>query len=202
MTRRNSTKPFELTGFSAPDPGDAPLATVSEWSFGREAEEVVINRAAATPPPDIASTNTDPHASDGPQRIRVPSVGPTARPTWNTYRRSMKALTRWEGVVEKFTNNGFAARLIPIENGRPDQSRVEVTEFDWDELTIPQDVEHVRPGSVFYWALVRRTREGGSQQKTSELRFRRTPPPNRETIQRAAAEARAIVEKFGPDSST
>jgi hypothetical protein len=114
----------------------------------------------------------------------------------------MRALTRWEGVVESFTSDGFVARLYRLEDGVPDYSKIEYSQFTWDELNIPRDADYVDEGSVFYWALVRRTNEAGTHFQTTDLRIKRVPPVTREQERAAALEAAEILEKFGQPRSS
>lgn len=203
-----STESFEIIGGpESPVTGvDAkPPATV-EWSFGPLREEIAIAKGALSAlaaPSRSANENSDEADSNAPQRIDVPDLEPTQRPTLNTHgKRSMRALNQWEGIVEGFTPEGFVARLIPIEGGVPDHSRDEVTEFSWDELNIPNDADFVGKGTVFYWSVVVRTNEAGTQFRDTDLRLRRIPSVTSEQERRAAVEAAEIIEKFGTDVST
>jgi hypothetical protein len=200
---RSSTEPFEVVGL----PGNAlkhagpPRGSTNEWSFGPRDANPILPASAITglapPAPSATASNVDPSNTDAPQRVEVPDVEPAERPRWNPHnKRSMRALTRWEGVVESFTGDGFVARLYRLENGVPDYSKIEQSQFTWDELNIPRDADFVDEGSVFYWALVRRTNEAGTHFQTTGLRFKRVPAITREQERAAAREAAEILEKF------
>jgi hypothetical protein len=78
--------------------------------------------------------------------------------------------------VAELQDDGFRLRLTPLVEGRPDFTRVEFAEFDFDELAYETDRDLITPGAVVYWTVGRRRDEAGTFSNQSLVRVRRRPP--------------------------
>jgi len=107
-----------------------------------------------------------------------------------------RLLGEWEGMVERVSGATFAARIVDLKGNRPE----ELAEFDIDDVS-PDDRSLVMPGGLFFWTIVRETKDGRPAQK-SELRFRRLivdPDRNIERAQKWAAEVSDLFKDPASD---
>lgn len=138
--------------------------------------------AASTAPAQRASER--PPAPDQP--VRVPAI--------DSGRKSLIAVMHWEGVVERVEGNEFRARLTPFDDGTPNPSRIEYTDFTMDDLANHDDRNFVEEGARFYWTLGRATNRAGTLTNVSLVRFRRLPPASSLRKKLAEAEADALLQ--------
>jgi hypothetical protein len=172
----------------------------AEWSFGARERRLLL-------PPKLGDRPTDPAPSprsnrnggetSGPQRVDVPNVLPVSLPRRRFGQRSLMPLSHWEGVVEKLTEGGFRARLVPFRNGQADRAAIEYADFSNEELT-EADLDLIEPNAVFYWTIAKRRNAAGTVTNESLVRFRRLAQPTAYEQQLAAHEADDLLESIGP----
>ena len=100
-----------------------------------------VRSAAANTSNDPATLNQNaPDISDlQPIAPRRPVLG----------KRGFLPTYQWEGVVEEVNGETFRARLLPFEHGQPDTSRVEYTDFEYEDLADGCDYSRVIEGAIF-----------------------------------------------------
>jgi len=131
------------------------------------------------------------------QKVTNSKVDPRVLHTRNFGKRRLQTLLQWEGVVESVEVSTFECRLVPIVDGRPDQTRIEFTKFSFDDLSDDDDHGLVAPGSVFYWTIGRARNAAGTATNVSLVRFRRLPPLTKTHSERAEREAEAMLQALG-----
>lgn len=115
-------------------------------------------------------------------------------------KRSSTPLGHWEGIVDRVTDDGFSAIIVPFKYGTPDRTSVEFAEFQLDELADRSDIHLVAEGAVFYWTVARTTNAAGTVSNESLVRFRRLPPVSARRMAEADREALEIFESLGGGS--
>lgn len=127
----------------------------------------------------------DPHAVS--ERIVAPVV-PLPRPP---ERAHLRAIQRWEGVVDAVSEEAFVARLYDRHRaGRPEEAEFPLSDVaDGDRGLVVED-------AVFYWTIGYLVSRGGQRTRTSTIRFRRLPvwteQELRDAAKRAVQTARAL----------
>ena len=170
---------------------------VPPWQFDRPAWsfEAAPHRILPTTP---SVRRNGPHANEepgtsGPQSITSPVTSPRA-PARRLGLRAWHSLADWEGVVEEVGDETFRLRLTPLVDGRPDFTRAEFAEFDFDELAYDSDRSLIAPDAVVYWTVGRRRDEAGTVSNQSLVRVRRQPPPSALRQKLAAEEVAALLD--------
>lgn len=198
MSLPDSTKIF-IEGVESVESPPSTLA----WSFGTVRSRMF---SAVAPrhgqEPNGGAANKDEDATSGMQRIDVPGASPVSAPATHFGKRGLSPLAQWEGVVEAVTEEGFKARLVPFENGKPNVARVEFSDFDYEDLADESDEELVGEGAVFYWTLGRSRNAAGTITNVSLVRFRRLPQPGPHQRELADAEARELMRNLAAPPSS
>lgn len=107
---------------------------------------------------------------------------------------SFRVMQQWEGVVTAVNASNVIARVV-------DQTHTglrEEVEFAIDEID-PEDLSLVRPGAVFYWAIGYLDQIGRPRRTVSDIRFRRSLPPERAAVDAAREYARRLMASLGDD---
>jgi hypothetical protein len=177
-------------------------------SFGPVRETIVGSLTAAVPHIDpmggasasgltlgglrARSDNLAESTTVGPQKLR-PAVSPTRvlkRVRWGW--RAFEVALEWEGVVHSVNWYGFQCRIVPIQDGVRDDTKVEITEFSFDDLATQNDRVLAVPGAIFYWTIGRSRNEAGTIENASLVRFRRLVPLSQAQARRAEQEAATL----------
>jgi hypothetical protein len=196
-----STRPADIEGIGA----SAALwqLETSAWSFGPTHERVISSAALPIDSGSargLANESTD--STLGPQRIVAPPLTSIRLRRIDFGRRSLQAVSHWEGVVEEVTNIGFRARLVPLTNADPSSARIEFTDFTLDDLANDSDRALVHEGAVFYWTVGRSQNAAGTRTNVSLVRFRRLPPPGPYQRHQALVEAEKLLRDLGGSDRT
>jgi hypothetical protein len=188
-----STTPVELIGGTFGATGAWQFER-QIWSFGATGRHLISSledsRERVT---NERSANRNGPDTAGVQSIKVPDRRPIAPPRHTDSKRSLEPVYQWEGVVEEIYEDGFRARLAPLGVADAHSSRPEFTEFDFEDLSDPGDLDLVGEGAVFYWTIGRSKNDAGTITNTSLVRFRRLPPPTSFQRRRAEVEASAFL---------
>lgn len=197
MTWPHQTKAMDIEG---PIGSSGLWQTLHEpWSFSVGSKPVFLpprQDGQAEEQTSRASPNRNGHdlfPTRGVQRITPPKTRPVARPETRHGKRGLRAAYQWEGIVDAITDDGFRARLIPYEDGKPNRAKVEYTDFYFDDLANESDRDLVAPGAVFYWTIGKARNRAGTVTNSSLLRFRRIPSPSSYQKRRAARLAAEIL---------
>jgi hypothetical protein len=171
------------------------------WSFGPTEQRVVgwsQSFHITTALPD--SKNTVTTSTAGPQEIEAPKEDPGLLLRRRNFgKRGLEPLYHWEGVVEEVRGPKFRARLVPLQDGRPNAGEAEYTEFLLEDLANESDRHLVVPGAIFYWTIARSKNAAGTMANVSLVRFRRIPPPSWGQQRRAQVEAVELLRQLGGD---
>lgn len=157
MSDTDSTREIAVSGVeSARGTGADPADTSDAWSFGIQ-RRVFVPAARAITPDGMAprpAGNTVEADTDG-QRPGpdLSALKPVMVSNLYFGKRAFAPTYHWEGVVERVTDAGFRGRLTPVENGAPQDAQVEYADFDYSELSDPEERELVSIGAVFYWTI-------------------------------------------------
>jgi hypothetical protein len=154
---------------------------------GYAESRVLGSRKATTAlrrPHDLDETVQAVHANRPPMQA-VTKLLPRRTPPIPT-----RLLGEWEGTVERVSGATFAARIVDLKGNRPEEQ----AEFDLEDVS-PDDRMMVIPGGLFFWTIVRETKDGRPTQK-SELRFRRLVVDPEKDIGRAKIWAAEVAELF------
>lgn len=93
----------------------------------------------------------------------------------------------WLGLVLEMTDAGFRARLLDQDGGAP-----LLGDFDFEEVA-DEDHDLVHVGAEFYWNIGYRDSVSGQRERASLLRFRRLPRIEKRLLDKARAEAEALL---------
>jgi hypothetical protein len=195
MTDEQSTRAVEL------EAGDE-LSKVAPQTWAQVWHTRFLTPVNPPPAADSPAANRNGMPTSGAQKIEVPDRRPKRTPAKTFGRRGLLPLYQWEGVVEEVSDSGFTARLVPIEDGSPVREKAEFTDFAFEDLSDPSDVDLVSPGAVFYWTVGRGKNEAGTISNTSLVRLRRLPLPGIYQHMRARAEAEELMRGFGAEPSS
>jgi hypothetical protein len=196
-----STTPVDVEGAS----GEEAAPWQSEqlvWSFGAANPRLFGRPEPWLPlPPAPESKNVDGPGTLHEQRLTVPRANPLAPPVTRFGLRSFEALSHWEGIVQRVDDEGFQARLIPYENGKANPTKIEFTDFSWDDLAIPAERDLAVENAVLYWTIGRRRNAAGTYENVSLVRFRRLPTVTGYQRRLARHEAETLLRALGNDGS-
>ena len=160
----------------------------------------------------LAELSTESHTANAQQAANVAShssstagpqkAPPAAVPAVTLERRSyglrsLEPISEWEVAVDQVDVNGFQCRLVRIANGATDPTKVELTEFSFDDLERRTDHSLIVPGAVLYWTIGRFRNAAGTVTNQSLLRLRRLPAPTLTQISEAEREAERILRALG-----
>jgi hypothetical protein len=196
---KHSTKPVEISGI--------PLSEETVWQpqWNPWSFSSAQGRLFADLPSDPRRCNGNGAANRdeietlfSKQRIDVPKIGPVAAPIRDFGRASFMPVYQWEGVVERVTEEGFRARLLPIVRGKP-RGSPEFTDFSLGDLATDEDHALVEEGAIFYWTLGKERSPAGTVRNVSLVRFRRLPPSAPQVEQEARREAEALLKVIVKD---
>jgi hypothetical protein len=165
------------------------------WSFGSSTPGLVVTGRVRRP----SRVRAQPNANGAETAGDIQAFAPI--PAFETIREPSKpfgfkawvSAAHWEGEVEEVSETGFRARLTRIVEGRPDHTKVEFADFDFDELAYDDDRHFIEPGGVIYWTVGRHRAENGMVTNQSLVRVRRIPPPSQYRRKAAADEAARLV---------
>lgn len=101
-------------------------------------------------------------------------------------------LELWEGVVQAVDKAAGWMDVVLEAKRSALPAHTARIELQW---VAEQDMDLVRPGSVFYLTLYKRTRHG-TIQNAQELRFRRRPGWSQQQLAKVKADAEALARKF------
>jgi hypothetical protein len=103
-----------------------------------------------------------------------------------------KKVQRWQGVVTKFDNSTFEARLKDLTNGGTD----EIAILEINDIS-PEDKELLSVGAVFYWSAGYHM-DNGQIYKRSDIRFQRLITLDSEEFESALNNVDILLAKFKP----
>lgn len=169
-------------------------ASASQWNPGTAvAQTLTMGREAAG-------------AREPAIRPPAPRIGPGATPTAPSqdtelptadapaYEVTSTPLEIWEGKVLNVDSAEQVMKVsLSAKMGKYPDHTAEI-DFEW---IADQDMDLVRPGSIFYWILYKETRHG-SIRNSQELRFRRFPTWSRHQIKRMREVASLVLTKTKP----
>jgi hypothetical protein len=187
------TEPVVVRGALSDQAAFWQKASQEIWSFGSRSRNLFSPPNLGSAPVETPFGQTGAKGTVGPQRVKVPEVGPLAAPARRFGQKAWQPLAHWEGVVEEVDGDTIRVRLTPLIHGRPDFTRVEFVEFSFDELAYPADRELVTRDAKLYWTVGRRKDEAGTVSNDSLVRVRRQVPPSIERQRRGAEEAAAFL---------
>lgn len=115
------------------------------------------------------------------ERLAKPKLGPLAT-----------VLQIWEGEVLHLNvaSDTMTVKLIDRQGLVP--AHTADVGLDW---VVPQDLELVRPGAVFYWTIYRETKRS-TIKHAQEIRFRRLPNWTKRQVANVKDNASALLAKF------
>ena len=108
------------------------------------------------------------------------------------FSRSFQLLQQWEGQVKEVTADSFVAIISDMTNPRNAEEEVELGLED----VAPDDMQLLRPGSLFYWAVGYEDGRGVPRQRVSRIRFRRLPGLTTRDVARAKETAKTFATLF------
>ena len=169
-----------------------------EWSFGPRRQRIVSPDSSPTIDPIASSANPAESSTSHPQEVNTPPESQALILERSGYgKRAFHALYHWEGVVERVEKKTFQCRIVPLVYGSTDATKVELTEFSFDDLATESDQSLVLPGAIFYWTVGRSRNAAGTVTNLSLVRFRRLPPPTRVQASLAEQEADDLLRVVG-----
>ena len=187
-----STRPAALTGANQ----EQRLWQHEEilWAFGATRQTILgLSQPSPSIKRNLTLANTGGPSTLGPQEI-APVEKPAVVIEARKYGlRGFEPLSEWEGVVERVEKNGFQCRLVPLVQGVADQTKVELTEFSFDDLAAKDDRPLVVRGAILYWTIGRSRSAAGTIANLSLVRLRRLPPLSRAQISLAEQEAAELL---------
>lgn len=198
--KERSTQPTEIEGVD----GAVLLWQPNQirWSFSPQEKLVSWPDASQNIARHLPSANQDPSSTTGPQKITPPERKSVAIDGGVYGKRGFQVVHQWEGVVESVGNNNFQCRITPVVNGSGDGSKVELTDFSFEDLSNESDESLVVPGAVFYWTIGRSRNAAGTVTNLSLVRFRRLPAPTTNQNSEADEKAAALVLRFGEQNGS
>lgn len=106
--------------------------------------------------------------------------------------RSFQLLHQWEGQVKEVKEDSFVAFISDKTNPENEDEEVDLDlrEIDSNDLNL------VRPGSLFYWAVGYEDGRGVPRQRVSRIRFKRLPGLTTRDIGRARENAEKFAALF------
>jgi hypothetical protein len=107
--------------------------------------------------------------------------------------RRFVVLQQWEGVVLEVAGGTFTAQLHDLTNPT---NPIEFAEIPIEGNVAPSDLELLRPGGVFYWALGYEIRLPCQVVNASQIRFRRVAPWNASAMKRLKCRADILAAQF------
>ena len=125
-------------------------------------------------------------------RVRKPRLAsPLIRlPAGTLPKERIRVLQQWEGVVTEVTDDSVFADLQDIgDSSQP----LEVVEIPFEEIP-EDDWPLLAEGAVFYWSIGHKTSAGGTLERMSEIRLRRTPRWTKRAIQQIRKRAEELFE--------
>jgi hypothetical protein len=204
-------KPMRSTDLSAgyATPADTRLAFVAEVtdSAVRHAAEIEVSRfdaaakirAPASSNGDVTFTAIESskdigedlialaRAKDFFRPVTMNSVSPKARPI------TFSPIQEWEGYVVEVINDHMVANLVDLTTHAKNPSST--VEIPLEELE-PVDVERLRPGLIFRWAIGYLRTPSGTKIRGSKIVFRDLPKWTRQELVTAKKEAAEMAEYF------
>ena len=102
---------------------------------------------------------------------------------------SFYALQEWEGYIIGVEEDKFLARLVDLTGGSNNEG--EIVEFPMSDVA-DGDLDLVREGAVFRWAIGYLIVRPGTRWRTSNLIFRRLPQVSKTDIEEANREAEEL----------
>lgn len=108
---------------------------------------------------------------------------------WHAERRPRFILKQeWVGRVDEVREDTFVATLAT----RAAPGEYEYAEIEIEEVA-PTELDHLRPGAVFYWVVGYRDEPHGQRLGVSSILFRKMAEPTGEQLQRAQDEAASTL---------
>jgi hypothetical protein len=99
---------------------------------------------------------------------------------------------KWEGIVLEVREDCIIARINDLDRLNTDrieeEAQIPISEID------PEDVELVKPGSIFYWNIGYWDTARGQRIRSSLILFQRVPYITKKKIEGAAIEAEQVRE--------
>jgi len=99
----------------------------------------------------------------------------------------------WECTVVSVGETSFAATLRSLRDPIDIDKEAEIPNDD----IMPDDLELLQPGAVFYWTIGYDVSPGGTRKRSSQVKFRRLPAWTKKDIERVRAQASELFEMFG-----
>lgn len=106
--------------------------------------------------------------------------------------RSFQLLHQWEGQVKEVKKDSFVAFISDKTNPENEDEEVDLDLREVDS----NDLNLVRPGSLFYWAVGYEDGRGVPRQRVSRIRFKRLPGLTTRDIGRAKENAKKFAALF------
>ena len=97
---------------------------------------------------------------------------PTFRPSLRPREITFYPLQEWEGYVVAVGEDVFTARILDLTAGS--QYEEEEADFPIEDLS-ESDLNLLRPGAVFRWAIGYQRSRGGTKRRVSQIVFRQLP---------------------------
>lgn len=191
---------------------DETVETQFDFAAGEESTlkrlaQSVVNRARATEmarDPDSANAGSGRDRKIFSKSIQE-SVSAVARAkhllspsSMNSPRAKKQAITfapiqEWEGYVVEVKQDHMVAHLVDLTAGKNRPSST--VDIPLDELS-PRDIERLRPGKVFRWAIGYLRKPGGTRMRSSEIVFRDLPQWSKTELAEARKAANEMADFF------
>ncbi|MGA7453979.1 MAG: hypothetical protein WBW73_22815 [Rhodoplanes sp.] len=180
-----------------------------EESTLKRLAQSVVNRARAAEmaqQPDSANTGSERDTGILATKGIQESVSAVARAkhhllspsSMNSPRGKMQAITfspiqEWEGYVVEVKQDHIVAHLVDLTAG--ENRPTSTVDIPFEEFS-PRDVERLRPGKVFRWAIGYLRKPGGTRMRGSEIVFRDLPQWTKSELAEARKKANEMADFF------
>jgi hypothetical protein len=192
------TRPTALTG--AKRQVGLWQRTEMQWDYDPSPRTILSELPAESPMAVVqkaANVVSLSSSTAGPQEV-PPATPPAVTLERRSYGlRSLEPISEWEVVVDNVDNNGFQCRLVRLANGATDPTKIELTEFSFDDLERRTDHSLIVRGAVLYWTIGRFRNAAGTVTNQSLLRLRRLPAPTLTQVSDAERAAERILHALG-----
>src|SRR5262249_16793328 len=102
-------------------------------------------------------------------------------------------IQEWEGYVVEVGKDYMIANLVDLTAG--EERATSTVEIPFEELS-PSDIDRLRPGKIFRWAVGYLRKPGGTKMRGSEIVFRDLPQWTKKELAEARRQASTMADFF------
>lgn len=149
--------------------------------------------AGATSAADLDALNATDEELREQERIAATASPVVVRPRHTTPSYRLTPLQQWEGKVVDVTRDEFTAIVHDLTSPTNPPEEVVLTRGDVSDGDLPL----LAPGAIFYWTIGRKRLSHGQIERTSVIKFRRSPVWSQGAVDAVKREAERLKDLFG-----